>query len=116
MPNATFNGITIGDHAWLEPTTSNIVEIHRIPRADGAIIRPKGGGVKTMRVHSWIVLADRVTLEQYMDGLAANFGSGIADLILNGETYSNCILQDITPDGRHNRFSNFTITFIKSGD
>lgn len=116
MANATFNGINIGDHAWLEVNTVNTVEIHKIPRADGAIIRPKGGSLKTMRVHAWIVTSDRTTLEQYMNELAANFTSQIADLIVNGETYSNCILQDISPDSRHNKFSNFTVTFIKSGD
>ena len=116
MPNATFNGIVIGDHAWLVTETTNEVEIHKIPRADGAIIRPKGGGVKTMNVHAWKITNTRAELEQYLDELAGNFTSGLADLIINGETYSNCIFKSISPDSNHNKFTNFNIVFLKSGD
>lgn len=120
MPNATFNGIAIGDHAWLSINTANEIEIHKIPRADGAIIRRRGGGVKTMTVNAWIkkvgVSDDRADIEQYFDQLAGAFGSGVADLIVNGETYSDCIFQSISQDAVHNKWSNFTVTFIKSGD
>lgn len=120
MANATFAGIQIGDHAWLSINTENEVEVHKIPRADGAIIRRRGGGLKTLTVNAWIlrtdVLEKRKDIEQYFDQLAGSFGSAVADLIVNGITYSNCIFKSISQDSIHNRWSRFTVTFIRSGD
>lgn len=120
MPNATFNGIVIGDHAWVSISTENEVEIHKIPRADGVIIRRRGGGLKTLTVIGWIKktanLETRSDIEQYFDQLAGAFGSDVSDLIVNGETYSNCIFKRISQDTIHNKWANFTIIFIKSGD
>lgn len=119
-PNATFNGIAIGNHAWVSINTQNEVEVHKIPRADGAIIRRRGGGVKTFTVTAWIIKTDtletRSDIEEFFDQLAGAFGSGLADLIVNGVTYPNCILQNISQDTVHNRWSQFTVTFIQSGD
>ena len=116
MANASFNGIAIGDHAWLEVSTENEVEVHKIPRADGAILRRRGGGLKTLTVHAWITRAGRDDVETYFNGLAGMFTSGVASLVVNGVTYTNCILQSISADSNHNKFSRFTVTFLKSGD
>lgn len=120
MPNASFNGVIIGDHAWVSINTANEIEVHKIPRADGAIIRRRGGGLKTLTVSAWILrtdaLEDRSDIEQYFDQLASAFGSGVADLIVNGEIYSNCLFKTLTQDTIHNRWSRFTVTFLKSGD
>ena len=113
---ATFNGISLGDHNWLEVGTENEVEVHKIPRADGVIIRRRGGGMKTMVVHGWIVKSTRGEIEQFFDGLALQLTSGLASLVINGNTYTNCILKSISPDGDHNRWSRFSIIFFKSGD
>lgn len=115
MANATFNGVQLGDHAWVEIDTTNEVEIHKIPRADGVIIRPKGGGVKTLLVHAWMVKTQRTDIEQYFNTLAANLTSAVANLIVNGVTYSNCIMRSVSPDSVHNKWATFTIVFIKSG-
>ena len=120
IPNATFNGIGIGDHAWVSISTENEIEVHKIPRADGAIIRRRGGGLKTLVINAWIVkkeaLDTRSDIEQFFDQLAGSFGSDVADLIVNGTTYSNCIFKSLTQDAIHNKWANFTVTFIKSGD
>jgi hypothetical protein len=120
MPNATFNGIAIGDHAWASFSTENEVEIHQIPRADGAIIRRRGGGVKNITVNAWIKktddLEDRSDIEQYFDQLGGAFGSNLADLIVNGITYSDCIFKNISQDSIHNKWATFTVSFVKSGD
>lgn len=115
MANATFNSVNIGDHAWVSINTSNEVEVHKIPRADGAIIRRRGGGLKIITVNAWIKKSTRGEIEQYFDDLAEAFTSDIGDLVVNTRTYSNCILQTITADTIHNNWANFTITFIKSG-
>ena len=120
MANATFNGVGIGDHAWLEISTSNEIEIHKIPRADGTILRRRGGGLKTLIVHAFIIKTGggelRKDIELFFDQLGGAFGSDFADLIINGETYSNCLLQNIAADSIHNRWSRFTVTFLQSGD
>jgi len=116
MANATFSGIGLGDHAWVEISTSNEVEVHKIPRADGSIIRRRGGGLKTLTVHAWVTKENRHEIESYFNGLAGALTSNIANLIVNGVTYTNCILKSISADSTHNNFANFTLTFIKSGD
>ena len=120
MVNATFNGVGIGDHAWISIQTNNELEVHKIPRADGAIIRRRGGGLKTITVNAWMKRTDvgeyRADVEQYFDQLAGAFGSAGANLVVNGVTYSNCFFQSISQDTVHNRWSEFTVSFIKSGD
>ncbi|HUV84070.1 MAG TPA: hypothetical protein VMV86_00080 [Methanosarcinales archaeon] len=120
MANASFNGIAIGDHAWVSISTSNELEVHKIPRADGAIIRRRGGGVKNITVNAWVKRTDvgeeRADVEQYFDQLASAFGSGAATLIVNGVSYTNCFLQSVSQDETHNRWSRFTVTFLRSGN
>jgi len=116
MPNITFNGVGIGDHGWISINTANEVEVHKIPRADGAIIRRRGGGLKTITVHAWIKKDTRAEIETYFNQLPGILTSAVADLVVNGVTYSDCILQSVSPDSNHNDFNRFTITFIKSGD
>jgi len=115
MSNGSFNGVNIGNYCWLEIATANEVEIHKIPRADGAILRRRGGGLKTMSVHGWVKKMRRQDLEIYLDGLAAAFGSGLASLVINNNTYTNCIFKSISPGPEHNVWSRFTIVFYKSG-
>jgi len=115
MSNAAFNGVNIGDYAWLETSTENEVEVHKIPRADGAILRRRGGGLKNIVVHGWVKKMRRQDLEIYLDGLAAAFGSGLASLVINNNTYTNCILKSISPGAEHNNWSRFSIVFYKSG-
>jgi len=111
----TFNGVQIGDLAWVQISTDLSVEIHRIPRADGAIIRRKGGGLKTLIVNAWMVRDNRFQVEQYFTDLASNLTSSMGDLIVNGKTYQNCLLDSISPSGEHNRWATFSVTFIQSG-
>jgi len=116
MSNGYFNGVGIGDHCWAEISHANEVEVHKIPRADGAILRRRGGGVKTITVHGWVKKTKRKDLEIYLNALAAAFGSDLGDLVVNGNTYSNCILKSVSPDSDYNRWSIFSIIFYRSGD
>ena len=115
MSNASFSGVIIGDYAWVEIAIEQEVEVHKIPRADGVILRRRGGGIKTITVHGWVKKTKRKDLEIYLNGLATAFGSGLGDLVVNGNTYSNCILKSVSPDSDYNRWSRFNITFYKSG-
>ncbi len=116
MSNCHFNGITIGDYGWVEIAQENEVEIHKIPRADGSILRRRGGGLKTITVQGWVKKTSRQELETYINGLAAAFGSGLADLVVNHNTYSNCILKSISPGSDYYKWSRFSIVFYRSGD
>lgn len=116
MSNGAFNSVIIGDYCHLEISTEHEIEIHKIPRADGSIIRRRGGGLKTMTVHGWVNKMRRQDLESYLNSLAAAFGSGLADLVINHNTYSNCIFKSISPGADHNTWSRFSIVFFKSGD
>ena len=116
MSNGSFNGVVIGDHCWLEISTENEVEVHKIPRADGAILRRRGGGLKTLTVYGWVKKMSRKSLEEYINSLAGAFGSGLADLVVNGNTYSNCILKSISPGSDYYQWSRFSIVFYQSGD
>lgn len=115
MSNATFEGIQIGDFVHLSTGTENEVEVHKIPRAEGAILRRRGGGLKTLTITGWVKKMSRKSLEEYLDSLASSFGSGLGTLIVNSNTYTNCILKSISPDSDHFKWSRFTITFYKSG-
>ena len=115
MSNGVFNGVVLGDYCHLEIATENEVEIHKFPRADGAKLRRRGGGLKTMTVHGWVKKMRRQDLEIYLDGLADSFGSGLSDLVINNNTYSNCILKSILPGPEHHKWSRFSIVFYKSG-
>ena len=115
MANATFNGVQLGDFGWVETSTENEVEVHKIPRADGSIIRRRGGGLKTIIYHGWIIKTVRKDVEQYFAELASNLTSAVATLTVDGISYNNCILKSISQGGIHNRWARFTITFLQSG-
>lgn len=115
MSNVFFAGIACGDFGWLEVSQENEIEIHKIPRADGAILRRRGGSLKTLTVYGWVKKMSRRELETYIDALGAAFGSGLADLVVNGNTYSNCILKSISPGSDYYRWSRFSIVFYRSG-
>jgi hypothetical protein len=116
MSNGHFNGVAIGDFCHMNIDTENEIEIHKIPRSDGAILRRRGGGLKTINVQGWVKKTSRQELETYINGLAAAFGSGLADLVVNHNTYSNCILKSISPGSDYYKWSRFSIVFYKSGD
>ena len=116
MSNGSFNGVELGSYCWLEISTEQEIEIHKIPRADGAILRRRGGGLKTITVYGWVKKMSRQELELYINGLAAAFGSGLADLVVNHNTYSNCILKSISPGSDYYKWSRFSIVFYRSGD
>jgi hypothetical protein len=116
MSNCYFNSVAIGDFGSMNVDTEQEIEIHKIPRADGAILRRRGGGLKTINIAGWVKKMSRQELETYIDGLAGAFGSGLADLVVNHNTYSNCILKSISPGSDYYKWSRFTIVFYRSGD
>jgi len=116
MSNGSFNGVNLGSFCHMNVDTELEIEIHKIPRADGAILRRRGGSVKTINISGWVKKMSRQELELYIDGLAASFGSGLADLVVNHNTYSNCILKSISPGSDYYKWSRFTIVLYRSGD
>ena len=113
---AIFNGVQIGDHAWVQIDTENEIEVHKIPRADGSIIRRRGGGLKTLTVHAWVKKPFRSEISEFFDQLGGSLSSAVADLIVDDITYSNCLMKSISQSGEHNLWARFTIVFISPGD
>lgn len=114
-PNATYNNISVGDYAWLI-TSTNLpdTEIY-IPRAQGIRQRDMGGGSQTLTVKAWIVKTTIPALAQYFEALARGFGTGLASLVIDSVTYTNCKLLSIVPDDRYgDRVDYFTCVFKKS--
>jgi len=115
-PNASYNSIDIGDFAWLEISYANVLEIKKIPRADGCIVRRRGGGEQTLTVHAYAVKTTRANFEQYFKALPTSFGSGSATLTVNGIDYTNTFFISTAPGGDYKNFTTFTVVFKRSAE
>jgi len=115
-PNAVFGTTDIGDFAWLEISFSNNLEIKKIPRADGCIVRRRGGGEQILTVHAYVTKTTRANFEQYFKGLPLSFGSGSATLTVNGIDYTNTFFVSVSPGGDYKNFTTFTAIFRRSGE
>lgn len=115
-PNATFNSIDIGDFAWLEISFSNELEVRKIPRADGCIVRRRGGGEQILTVHAYVTKTTRANFEQYFKELPIFFGSGSHTLTVNGIDYTNTLFISVSPGGDYKNFTTFTVIFRRSGE
>lgn len=113
--NGFFGGTAIGDYCWLIPSTQfPDTEIH-IPRDQGVRQRDMGGGSQMLTVKAWVVKGTDALLAQYLEALPRSFGSGLASLVIDGRTYTNCKCLSITPEDRYKgRADHFTCIFRKS--
>lgn len=114
--NGYFNSIALGDHCFLEPGYDVELEIKKIPRADGCIVRRRGGGVQTLTVHAWVVKNSRVNIESYLAQLATSFGTAGANLVINGVTYSNTFFQDMSPGSDDHQWNYFSCSFVRNAE
>ena len=113
--NGSYNSVTLGDYCWLIPSVTFPDTTRHIPRAQGIRQRDVGGGQMTLTVKSWVVKDTIAALHQYLEALGRNFGTGLASLVIDSVTYTNCKCVSITPEDRHaDRMDFFNITFIKS--
>jgi len=115
-PNASFAGTYIGDFAWLEISYSNVLEIKKIPRADGCIVRRRGGGEQSLTVHAYAIKTTRANFEQYFKDLPLSFGSGSSTLSVNGIDYTDTFFESIAPGGDYKNFTTFTVSFRRSAE
>ena len=113
--NGTFNGVSIGDYCWLIPSTNFPDTSVQIPRAQGIRQRDMGGGEQILTVRAWVVKATVAALAQYFEGLSRSFGTGLASLVIDSVTYTNCKCLSIQPENRYkDRVDYFTCIFKKS--
>ena len=74
-----------------------------------------GGGEIIMRVKAWVVKTNSGTLAAYLESLGRSFGAGLASLVIDGNTYTNCKCLNIVPEDRFQaQVDHFTCTFKKS--
>lgn len=113
--NAAFGGVSIGDYAWLIPSTNMRDTTIYVPRAQGIRMRDMGGGEQILLVRAWVVKDTNAALAQYLEGLGRSFGTGLGSLVIDSVTYTNCKLLSIAPDDRFQaQVDYFTCTFKKS--
>jgi len=113
--NGTYSGVLLGDYCWLVPSVSFPDTSRFIPRAQGIRQRDIGGGDMTLTVKSWVVKSTVASLHSYLESLGRSFGTGLASLVIDGVTYTNCKCLAIMPEDRHaDRMDFFNITFKKS--
>lgn len=113
--NCAYNGVSLGDYSWMIPSVSMPDTAVHIPRAHGIRQRDMGGGEMILTVKSWVVKSSIATLAVYLESIVRSFGTGLASLVIDGTTYTNCKLLSIQPEDRYNdRVDYFTCTFKKS--
>lgn len=115
MANGSFSGTDIGDYCWLIPATSFPDTSVFIPRAQGIRQRDMGGGEQILTVKAWVVKTTVPLLAQYFEALGRSFGTGLASLVIDSITYTNCKCLSIVPEDRFQaQVDHFTCVFKKS--
>lgn len=112
--NGTFKAIDIGDHCSIIVSYSRDVEMKEIPRANGVIIRNRGGGKQDIMVNAWVIKTTRQQIEDYCRALATSFGNTVGTLIINGTTYTNCYFIDMMPNAEDKRWNIFSLRFVRN--
>lgn len=112
--NCTFKGIYIGDHADVTIGYEANVSTQPIPRAQGVILREMGGGLQRLRVSAYVIKPTRADLELYMKNLAPQLGTSPGDLVVSGNTYTNCFLISLSFEENTNKFVKFSLEFLRS--
>ena len=114
----TFNGVNLGDHAYVSPSYQGNVVQRIIPRASGARIydtKQMGGGIITLTVHAFVIKTTRKSLEQYFYNLQGNLGAAKASLVIEDWTLEDCSIESYSMENEGNEnFSKFTLTLTKS--
>ncbi len=113
--NGKFNNVDIGDYCWLIPSTQFPDTTIRIPRDMGIRQRDMGGGEQTLVVKAWVTKGTDALLAAYFEALGRSFGTGLASLVIDSRTYTNCKCLSISPEDRwHGRADHFACVFRKS--
>ena len=117
MARVTYNGQAIGDWAWAEIAYEGNPEVRIIPRAAGIRIHSTtemGGGQQIIIVHAYLIKDTRKEVEDYFGTIHTKLGAGPYTLIVDGTSYTNTYLVRVTPDETYERFSTYTIEFVRS--
>ena len=117
MARVTYNSQAIGDWAWAEITYEGNPETRIIPRAKGVKIYSTteiGGGFQTIVIHAYLLKDNRKEIEDYFGTIHTVLGSGPSTLVVDGTSYTNTYLVRVTPDEAYEKFSTFSIEFIRS--
>lgn len=115
----TFQGISLGDHAYASISYQGNNDVRIVPRAIGPIIRSTtemGGGVMTIVVRGVKANDTRVALETYFANAHGTFNLTIpGDLVIDGTlTLTDCYLDSFDQDEEDLRSNTFTFKFVKS--
>jgi len=113
----SFNGVTIGDYAWAVVGFSGNTSVRVIPRAKGVRIystEEMGGGYRTITVSAYVIKQSRKDLEEYFRTLPDLLGHEAATLVVEGVSYTNCVMTGINPESTYEKWNTFTVEFLQS--
>lgn len=113
-----FNSIDLGDQAWASFGYSGNTTSKILPRAKGVSIydtNENGGGLINITINAWVIKTTRKVLEQYFYNLEGNLGREKANLVIDGWTLSNCVIESYNMNNSESQnYSKFTVSLIKS--
>ena len=113
----TFNGIYLGDHAYVSFSYSGNVNTRIIPRARGAILldtKENGGGIIRITANAWVVKNTRKELEKYFYDLQGNLGRAKATLDIEGYLIiTDAAIESYDMDSDNKNNCKFTVTIVK---
>jgi len=108
----------LGQMSWFNPSYDGNVMIRTIPRAKGVQIysgEEMGGGLIRISVQAFKVGLTRLEIEQYLLNLITNIANKQGTLEIEDTlSLENCYIESISPSADSNRWSTFTINFVKS--
>jgi len=116
MVYPTFDGDQVATEGYgvLSGRSSPFVVLY--PRTVGGILQESGVVTKRLNLRSYLIppsTATRKTIEEYCNSLNEQIGTKEANLILNGNTYLNCNVENIDYDlEKVKNYIRYTIGFI----
>jgi hypothetical protein len=113
----TAGGVAIGHHAeGMRFEMQRQYPLREIPRARGARSRgPVSGAVIRLVVTSHATVTAE-HLARYLEDLARSIGACPVDLVANGQTYEDVVLERLSPTHTDRRWGQFTAEFIQAVD
>ena len=108
----------LGQMSWFIPYYEGNAMSRVIPRAKGVQIysgEEMGGGLIRLKVYAFKILSTRLAVEQYLYTLITNIANKKGTLTIDATlTLTNCSIVSITPDESSNKWSSFSIEFLRS--
>ena len=116
MSEAYFDGDQISHNSYIVPNGTNTPRIITYPRTIGGILQESGVTEKRLQLRSYLIPPDggsREDVENYFHELNERIGSKEATLLVNGNHYPNCSVENIQYEDKIvKNFIRFDVNFL----